>query len=86
MAHLLNFVDAKHMIWRDDDRTQAEPNEIKEFQITIPTVKNVNKVWIASPDYEGGAPKDVRYTVSADKTHVTVTVPYLKYWTMVVVE
>lgn len=86
VAHLLNFVDARHMVWRDDDRTQAEPNEIKDFQITIPTVKNVNKVWIASPDYEGGAPKEVRYSVSADKTRVTVTVPYLKYWTMVVVE
>ena len=86
VAHLLNFKDVKHMNWRDDSRTQAEPGEIKEFKITIPTVKAVKRVWTASPDYDGGTPREVAFTVSSDQTTVTITVPYLKYWTMVVVE
>ena len=86
VAHLINFKDASHMKWRDENRNQTEPKEIKGFRITVPTVKSVSKVWVASPDYEGGAPQEVHYTVSDDKTKVTVTVPYLKYWTMVVVE
>lgn len=86
VAHLLNFKDATHMIWRDEGLNQAEPKEIKVFRVTIPTVKTVNKVWVASPDYLGGAPQEVPFTLSSDKTQVTVTVPYLKYWTMVVVE
>ncbi len=86
VAHLLNFTDATHMYWRDEGRNQAEPKEIKDFSISIPTVKSVKKVWVASPDFEGGTPQEVPYTVSSDKTQVTVTVPCLKYWTMVVVE
>lgn len=86
VVHLLNFTDAVHMNWRDDERTQAEPAERKVFRITVPTAKKVSKVWVASPDFQGGAPQEVPYSVSAGDTHVTVTVPYLKYWTMVVVE
>lgn len=86
VAHLLNFKDAVHLNWRDDARNQAEPKEIKEFRVTIPTVKSVKKVWAASPDYAGGAPCELAYTLSADGSSVTVTVPYLKYWTMIVVE
>ena len=86
VAHLLNFIDATHMIWRDENRNQAEPSEHTGFRITIPTPKKVSKVWVATPDFLGGAPQMVPYSVSADGTQVTVTVPYLKYWTMVVVE
>lgn len=86
MIHLLNFCDAVHMNWRDDKRNQAEPKAIEEFSITVPTIKAVKKVWAASPDIAGGAPQELEFKENQAKTAITVTVPYLKYWTMIVVE
>jgi dextranase len=84
VVHLLNFKDAVHLDWRDDSRTQKEPNEIKEFDISVRTAKDVNKVWIASPDIDGGVPKQASFKSSGIK--VSIMVPSLKYWTMIVIE
>ena len=84
IVHLLNFKDAVHMYWRDDDRTQAEPKEIKDFTLEIPTAKRISRVWGASPDVDGGAPRELEFESAS--SGVRVKVPYLKYWTMIVVE
>jgi dextranase len=84
MIHLLNFTDATHLDWRDDARSQKEPAQIGSFTISIRSGRTVSRVWAASPDIDGGVPKMVDY--KADGASISVTVPSLKYWTMIVVE
>ncbi len=86
VVHLHNYVNAAHMNWHDTNRDQKEPEEIKNFKITVPCLKPVSRVWAASPDYRGGVPVDLEYSVSDDRTNVTITVDALKYWTMIVIE
>lgn len=84
VIHLLNFTDAAHLDWRDDDRTQKEPAQIGSFTISVRSSRTVNRVWVASPDIDGGTPKAADY--KAGGSSITVTVPSLKYWTMIVIE
>lgn len=86
MVHLHNYVNAAHMNWHDTQRNQTEPEEIKNFSITVPCLKAVNRVWAASPDYEACAPQELEYKLAEDGSTVTVKVPSLKYWTMIVIE
>lgn len=84
IIHLLNFTDAIHLDWRDDSQTQAEPQEIKDVTISLRSAANVKKAWVASPDVNGGVPMAVDTKKGA--MSISIPVPYLKYWTMVVLE
>lgn len=84
IIHLLNFTNATHLSWRDDAFTQAEPEEIIDASISLRAPENVTKVWVASPDVDGGVPMVV--TPEKGAMSITIPVPYLKYWTMVVIE
>lgn len=84
MIHLLNFTDATHLDWRDDSYSQAEPREVTDVVISMRSAANVKKVWVASPDVNGGIPSEV--TPKKGALSISIPVPYLKYWTMVVVE
>lgn len=84
MIHLLNFKDAVHTLWTDKARTQAEPKLMKEFEIVIPCLSKIERVWTASPDFNGGAPMELEFVNQG--TSVKVKVPSLKYWTMIVME
>ena len=84
MVHLLNFKDAVHMRWTDKQRDQAEPKWINGFKVTIPCLRKATRVWTASPDFNEGAPIELDFIDNGST--VTVEVPHLKYWTMLVVE
>lgn len=84
IIHLLNFKDAKHMNWRDDDRNQVAPKAVRDFNISVVTAKTVSKVWMASPDINGGVPQEIPFSKNGMKLEIKV--PYLEYWTMIVVE
>ena len=84
IIHLLNFTDAVHLDWRDDSMTQAEPREFTDASISLRSKMNVKKAWVASPDVNGGVPTAVEAKSGA--LSITIPVPYLKYWTMVVLE
>lgn len=84
IIHLLNFKDAAHLDWRDDQYSQREPAEIDNATVMIRTGRTASKVWIASPDINGGAPQKVDFNSSS--MTLSVAVPSLKYWTMIVIE
>ena len=84
MVHFLNFKDAAHLNWHDAERTQTEPKLITNFEVTVPCFKKPSRVWAASPDSKLGAPVELEFVNNG--TSVTVKVPSLKYWTMLVVE
>ncbi|NJW54254.1 hypothetical protein HC175_15185 [Salinimicrobium sp. CDJ15-91] len=41
-------------------------------------------MWFASPDVNGGASQELEFTQSGNQ--ITLEVPYLKYWSMLVLE
>ena len=84
IIHLLNFTDAVHLDWRDDSMTQAEPREFTDASISLRSKMNVKKAWVASPDVNGGVPAMV--DTKSGALSITIPVPYLKYWTMIVLE
>ena len=84
VIHLLNFVNATHLEWRDDAMTQAVPPSYENVDISVRSSREVHKVWVASPDVDGGAPREIPYSASGLK--IAFTVPSLNYWTMIVIE
>lgn len=84
VVHLLNFAKAKHLDWRDDSLNQPEPSLYENLKITIRSSRSVNKIWVASPDVDGGVPRVPEW--SSGGVSINITVPSLKYWTMIVIE
>lgn len=82
--HLLNFTGTNSLSWRDVNGDMPEPTEQKEITITIDMDRPVSKAWIATPDSHACAPREVAYTQHG--RNVTLTIPSLKYWTMLVLE
>ena len=86
VVSLLNFSSAsegKHLTCRDLDGDMPEPalKENMEVRILAP---DALRVWMASPDRLGGVPQELDFI--QDGEYVTLTVPSLKYWTMLVIE
>lgn len=84
VIHLLNYTDATTLNWRDNNGTQAYPSDIKNIPLTLSTGQKVKKIWYATPDHEDGASEVISFTQSGNK--VSFTLPFLKYWDMIVVE
>ena len=84
VVHLLNFENAKHLDWRDDSMNQAKPSTHENINISIRSSRDVKRVWVASPDVDGGVPREVSF--SASGISIKICVPSLTYWTMIVIE
>ena len=84
IIHLINFVNANSMAWRDADGTQTEPDILFNMPVGFAFSSKVNKIWIASPDIDGGSPMDIPFIQNNDS--VTFNLPSLKYWDIIVVE
>lgn len=82
--HLINFNDASTMEWRDNEGMQTEPKEVKDTELEIGANKEVENVWNASPDHYLGSPVSLDFKQKNGK--MTVTIPALKYWDMLVIE
>lgn len=87
VVHLLNYTNAIHLDWCDTNADQKEQDliENKEIELDIDGRSGtVKSVWCASPDFDFGVPKTLEFTQNSDK--IKLTLPALKYWTMIVVE
>ena len=86
MIQLLNYnnVSRDNFNIRDLKETMPEPNVLKNKKIVLDDATSVSRIWVASPDYLGGAPQEVVFSQREGK--VSFTLPSLVYWTMVVVE
>ena len=65
-------------------RSQAEPNLIDAPEVSVNVSGTVSKVWFASPDVNRGVAQNLQFVQTGN--NVTVTLPSLKYWDMIVVE
>ncbi len=82
--HLINFTKADFLEWRDIQGTQPEPDELTGIELYIDCDRKVARAWVASPDYLGGVPIDLKFQ-QVGRT-LKLIVPNLKYWTMLVLE
>ena len=83
-VQLVNFTNADSDSWRDLNGTMPEPELIESLAVDIPVTGTVKRIWMASPDIEGGALQELNYSAGADK--VRLSIPSLKYWDMIVIE
>lgn len=84
VVHLLNFDGVSTLQWRDNSKIQTAPNVRESFEVQIETNQTPSKVWFASPDVDGGASQELEFTQTGNK--ISVEVPYLEYWSMIVLE
>ena len=97
VIHLLNFctqesnkiTDPAYLLcWHDRDGLRPWPVEYKDLSLTISGLSAITgncRVWVASPDYLGGAVQKVSdYTLNSGTLHMKL--PYLQFWTMIVIE
>ena len=83
-VHLLNFSNTDDLSWRDLEGKRPAPEIKTNVQITYTTSRHITNVWTATPDKNGGVPMELPFT--QDGNNVSVTVPSLEYWTMLVFE
>ena len=84
VVHLLNFMDADNLSWRDMNGTMPEPRLVEGLPLTMKATAKVNRIWVATPDALGGAVQELPFKQAGGE--VTFTLPSLKYWTMIVIE
>ncbi len=99
VVHLLNFtheegaadVDDDYMLcWHDNLAERPWPKRFENLSLRLTGLTGMGKVrrvWVASPDYCGGAMQEVTdYSYYASSGTVTLTLPSLQFWTMIVIE
>lgn len=84
IIHLINMSQANNFDWRDIDGSMPEPTLITKPALQFRTTKSVKKVWLASPDKDGGVMENIEFRQNA--TSISFKLPSLKYWSMIVVE
>jgi len=84
VIHLINFANASTFDWRDTNGSQTYPNTFQNISYILTTTKTVKKLWMASPDINGGTPQQISFTTSGN--NISFTLPSLQYWDMVVAE
>lgn len=84
VIHLINFANASSLDWRDTNGTQAEPQTYQHISFILNTAKKVTRLWMASPDIDGGTLHEISFTPSGNS--ISFELPSLQYWDMVVAE
>ncbi len=84
IVHLLNFSNTDDLSWRDLNAKRPAPAIKRNFPVEMEMSSPVKKVWVASPDYHGGAVQELAFSQANGR--LTFTVPTLKYWDMIVIE
>lgn len=84
VLHLLNFIKADGLSWRDYNGTMPAPRKVSSLPLKVQVSGKVKRVWAATPDSHAGAAQELAFEQKDGA--VTFTVPSLQYWTMIVIE
>lgn len=84
ILHLLNFLNANSLSWRDMDGSMPAPRVVTKLPLSVELQEKVSHVYVASPDYHAGALVELPFVQKDGK--LTFTVPTLKYWDMIIIE
>lgn len=84
VLHLINLTSETDSLWRN---TSTTPSDLTDLSVTyyLSPDAEISGIYLASPDYDEGASTELSYVTGSDETgsHVTFTIPSLKYWDMV---
>lgn len=83
VIHLLNFSNAKSLNWRDAGGVQPQPLKYSQVALGFSSSRPVKKIWMASPDINGGVAITVPFQQSGNA--VSFVLPSLQYWDMIVI-
>ncbi|SKA93059.1 dextranase [Caloramator quimbayensis] len=89
VIQMINFTGIKYNWWRDDYGVYPSPNFKKDLKLRYYTDDlNVKKVYLASPDINGGKTISLKYKVKEydGKKYIEINIPELKYWDMIYIE
>ena len=81
IVHLINVNGLGDPRW---DEPQHSPNPVEDLSLQLPLSRSVRQVLWASPDRDCTDLKPANWSTEKDRLHVSI--PFLDYWTMVVVE
>ena len=84
VVHFLNFTNTDDLSWRDVNGTRPAPTLKTNIPVTVKVARPVGKLWVASPDIDGGAVKELSFSQNGSK--LSFVLPSVEYWTMAVVE
>ncbi len=78
------------LCWHDNQAIRPWPKRFEALSIKLTGLSGMGKVrriWIASPDYCGGAMQELTdYKYASASGTITLTLPSLQFWTMIVIE
>ena len=84
IIHLLSYRNATHLDWCDTDGDQAAQSLLSNIPVSFAVSAKPSRVWVATPDYQQGAAQEVDWKY--DSGNLSLTLPALQYWTMIVIE
>jgi dextranase len=87
IIHLINLL-GNDTEWRDDLGTKNNPIIQEDFVIKCYIDKEITNVYLASPDVDKGVTQNLDYNISEDEDgkYIEISVPYLEYWDVLVIE
>lgn len=83
IIHLINF-KTNTLDWRDTNGKKIIPGTIRNIRLSYFSYETISRIWCATPDFNYGSPLDLAFVRENNSIHFTV--PYLKYWDMIVIE
>ncbi len=84
VVQLLSYRNATHLDWCDTDANQGEPDWLYNISIAVSASEQPTRVWFASPDYNHGAAMNMEFSYANGQ--VQLTLPAIKYYSMIVLE
>jgi dextranase len=84
VIHLLSYRNATHLDWCDSEGDQASQTMLQQIPISFAMPTQPARIWVASPDNQHGTAQEVDFEYLGGQ--VTMTIPALQYWTMIVIE
>lgn len=84
IIHLLSYRNAVHLDWCDTDATQGEPDLLTDLSVRMPAKAQPAHVYVATPDANFSVAQELDFDYADGM--LTLTIPSLKYWTMLWIE
>jgi dextranase len=85
IIQMINFLGVSTNDWRANEGVKETPQLITDFELKYYYTNDVNSVWLASPDTNGGRSTELTYTKGNDEhgNYVKILVPSIEYWNMI---
>ena len=84
VIHLLSYRNATHLDWCDSDGNQAPQSLLRDVPVSFAADKQPSRIWVATPDDRQGDAQELDFDYASGM--VSLTIPALQYWTMIVIE